>query len=141
MIKNLLLFCFAVAFISCSDTKNESADKCNDGAIQFDIIAEKANMPTSEEEVNFNDVYCANNTVTYVYTINNLEELPIIKEQKELFDKVVKDELLQFFCNENSIELYTIKKNNMSIKWQYFLKGEQEVFSEFSVNKTMCGKK
>ncbi|MBO7475843.1 MAG: hypothetical protein J6T36_02795 [Campylobacter sp.] len=140
MVRKLLLFCSVAFFISCSDTQNKSSDKCSDGAIQFDIIAVKSNMPTTEEEINFSDVYCANDTVTYVYTINDLEELPTIKEQKELFDEMVKDELLQFFCNENSIDLYTIKKNDMSLKWQYFLKDEPGVFSEFSVNKSMCEK-
>ncbi|MBQ3674878.1 MAG: hypothetical protein IJT33_02400 [Campylobacter sp.] len=140
MVRKLLLFCSVAFFISCSDTQNKSSDKCSDGAIQFDIIAAKSNMPTTEEDVNLKDVYCVNNTFTYVYTINMPNEKPAMKARKDEFNKAVMGELLEFFCNDNSLEIYSIKKNDMSLKWQYFFKDETEIFSEFSVNKSMCEK-
>ena len=141
MLKKLLPFCFAVAFVACQDSHNAEAngsDHCKDGAIQYDIIKAKSNLSESDGEVNLTDIYCAKNTVTYVYTIDSPSEIPAMKAKKAEFDKLVKDELIKFFCSDKAVELYTIKKYNMSVKWQYFIKGEKKVFREFSANEKLC---
>ena len=107
MIKYFYLFLIAFCFVSCTD-------KCEDGAVQYDIAKIKNSITTDDDEINFVDVYCKNNALTYVYEINSNEEwakkLTEPSAKKE-FNEIAMEELRKFYCNQSVVDFYAYKEN------------------------------